>query len=365
MGGEIDALGTLAEGALVGRAIDGGGHGHGHDLAECQNCRARLAGPFCHQCGQSGHVHRTLGHVVEEFAHGVFHVESRGWRTLPMLLVNPGRLTREYAHGRRARYIAPLALFLFMVFVAFGVYGLTGASVVNVDPAAMSRSIAESRAADVRKAERALAEVTRDPNATGAERAAAGRELARAREAQAGARSAGDGKGRAAGEAAVAGGGWADAVREANRRGDIKVNTGSARLDAAARHALENPELVAFKAQSKAVKFSFLLVPLTLPLMWLMFAARRGVTLYDHSVFGLYSLSFMALLASVAMLAGAAGVAAPWLVLLAPVHMFAQLRGAYRLGPWGAAWRTSVLSVACVIVLAMFVVAVAVVGMVN
>lgn len=138
MSGEIEAFGELATGGLIARALGArsrvsrhAAHDD-HELRDCQNCGAALAGPFCHACGQSGHVHRTLGHVIEEFAHGVFHVESKGWRTLPMLVANPGRLTREYIHGRRARYIAPLAMFLFMVFLTFASFGLAGDTLVNM-----------------------------------------------------------------------------------------------------------------------------------------------------------------------------------------------------------------------------------------
>src|SRR6185503_13895415 len=41
------------------------------------------------------------------------------WRTLPLLMFRPGRLTREWVMGKRARYVSPLALFLFTVFVMF------------------------------------------------------------------------------------------------------------------------------------------------------------------------------------------------------------------------------------------------------
>ena len=34
-----------------------------------------------------------------------------------MLLLNPGRLTREWIQGKRTRYVSPLALFLFTVFL--------------------------------------------------------------------------------------------------------------------------------------------------------------------------------------------------------------------------------------------------------
>ncbi|MFP5345246.1 MAG: ThiF family adenylyltransferase, partial [Gammaproteobacteria bacterium] len=36
-----------------------------------------------------------------------------------LLALNPGRLTREWVQGARTRYVSPLALFLFTIFVTF------------------------------------------------------------------------------------------------------------------------------------------------------------------------------------------------------------------------------------------------------
>ena len=55
----------------------------------------------------------------EELLHGVMHFDARIWRTLPLLAFNPGRLTREWVQGARTRYVSPLALFLFTIFVTF------------------------------------------------------------------------------------------------------------------------------------------------------------------------------------------------------------------------------------------------------
>ena len=85
-----------------------------------------MEGHYCHACGQAGHVHRTVGHIFEEFLHGLYHFDNKAWRTLPLLVFHPGRLTRDYVYGKRARYIAPLALFLLTVFLMFFVYGFLG-----------------------------------------------------------------------------------------------------------------------------------------------------------------------------------------------------------------------------------------------
>lgn len=38
---------------------------------------------------------------------------------LPLLLFRPGQLTYDYVHGKRARYVPPVALFLLSVFMMF------------------------------------------------------------------------------------------------------------------------------------------------------------------------------------------------------------------------------------------------------
>ncbi|MBZ2209478.1 hypothetical protein [Massilia soli] len=126
----------------------------------------------------------------------------------------------------------------------------------------------------------------------------------------------------------------------------IDFKSGIAFIDNAVEHATRNPELTAYKLKNTAYKFSFLLVPISLPFLWLMFFWRRDVAMYDHAVFSLYSLSFMALLFAllfVLQFAGLSGIVGVLLFTVPPVHMFVQLRGTYGLS-WGSSlWRTAVL----------------------
>lgn len=121
MSGEMEAAGALATAGIVAGALDGrdgGGDGGG----ACLNCGAQLTGPYCSQCGQHGHPHRKLTHILEEFLHGILHFDTKAWRTLPMVVFRPGTLTRNFVYGQRARYISPLALFLFTIFLMFFVF---------------------------------------------------------------------------------------------------------------------------------------------------------------------------------------------------------------------------------------------------
>ena len=104
----------------AGEALEG----HSRESA-CLNCGTPLLGSHCHQCGQAAHVHRTLAAFFHDLLHGVFHFEGKIWHTLPMLAWRPGELTRRYIDGQRARFVSPLALFLFSVFLLFAVYHQT------------------------------------------------------------------------------------------------------------------------------------------------------------------------------------------------------------------------------------------------
>ena len=118
----LETAGDVITGAVIGRAVEPA-HGESGDAEQgvCLNCGAVLTGLFCGQCGQSAQVHRTLAAYGHDLLHGVFHFEGKIWRTLPMLAWKPGELTRRYVHGERAKFVSPLALFLFSVFLMFAV----------------------------------------------------------------------------------------------------------------------------------------------------------------------------------------------------------------------------------------------------
>jgi hypothetical protein len=85
------------------------------------------------------------------------------------------------------------------------------------------------------------------------------------------------------------------------------------------------------------------LIPISLPFIWMLFMFRRDVGMYDHAIFATYSLSAMTLTVAILSVAAAIGVpqALVWLILFffPPWHMYRQLKEAYSLGRFGAAWR--------------------------
>ena len=128
-----------------------------------------------------------------------------------------------------------------------------------------------------------------------------------------------------------------------------------------------NPGLMLYKLQTNFYKFSWLLIPLSIPFVWVLFAWKRAFRAYDHAIFVTYSLSFMTLFILAIVLAGLAGAGASTMTLLSifipPVHIYKHLRGTYRLSRFSALWRLTVLSVAIVFILLMFTALLALLGL--
>lgn len=333
----IEGLGEAVTGGMFARSVEptaGEAHGGRHSGA-CLNCGTPLAGNYCYECGQAAHVHRSLGAFFHDLTHAVLHFEGKTWRTLPMLAWKPGELTRRYIDGQRARFVSPMALFLFSVFIMFAVIQATGASLATPEISGEMRDEALTELNTELKELQQKRDVLR---------------AAKAKEEQAG-------RPTPAIDAQLEK--IADDMRDnrtavamANGTGLMTGNaigfkTGWKRLDKGIDKANQNPNLTLYKIQTNAYKFSWALIPISVPFVWMMFAWRRRFHLYDHTVFVTYSLSFMTLLGVVLTLAWLAGLPAEWAwtiaVFLPPLHIYRHLRGTYGLGRLNAFIRMSVL----------------------
>jgi hypothetical protein len=339
MGGEFEALGDVVTGALVGRALEptaGEGvaeDGHTHETS-CLNCKTPLVGDFCHACGQHAHVHKTLRAFFHDFVNGILNFEGKIWRTLPLLAWKPGALTRRYIDGQRATFVSPVALFLFCVFLMFAAVSLLGGGIGDFS------SIAKEDIGQELKADR---------------QKLATFEAARADAAKAGQKTAK----------------WDEKITdlraeitamEAVRNGNLSKSAVQVSDDTPGwlrdrlQTAAKDPDLVAYKLQDNASKYSWMIIPLSVPFVWLLFPFSRRFKLYDHTVFVTYSLCFMSLLVVAGVVFQSVGltVIAGLLWLIPPFHIYRQLKGAYGLSRGGALWRTMILTVFALIVVALF-----------
>ena len=251
--------------------------------APCLNCGSTLQGKYCCSCGQKANVHRSLSAIGHDMAHGVLHIDGKIWNTLPLLLLKPGELTRRYIAGERAKFLSPMGLYLFSVFLLFAVMALVPSSgqAVKVQPQ--------------------VATETQNGNPEDIN---------------------------------------LDTIKGDDVRDKITIGVGDDDFQKYARdkiaYAVDNKELLFYKIKANGYKLAWLLIPLSLPFMWLVLIGRRGFRVYDHAVFVTYSISFMGLLVSVAALLGAIPYM-EWLelillALIPPIHLYKHLKYSYGLG---------------------------------
>ena len=112
---DAEAAGLASAGGL-----SGGTHHPVEAGSVCQNCGTPIDERFCTVCGQLGaDFHRPVWDLVTSSIGDMFSLDGRLWHTLPPLLLRPGRMTREYIDGRRARFVPPFRLFLLTSVIFF------------------------------------------------------------------------------------------------------------------------------------------------------------------------------------------------------------------------------------------------------
>jgi hypothetical protein len=279
---------------------------------------------------------------MHDFIQGLFNFEGKIWRTLPMLALKPGVMTRRYIAGERARFISPVALYLFTVFVMFAALNLTGelgSGTPKQVQSALKADIADNQIAIAKlQAKRKAAET--DP----ADLARIDRNIAKLQ------KDIAESQKLVSGKAIVT-----------QDPGDEAPSFIRPFLE----NARDNPEVASMKVQDAVSKFSWLLIPISVPFLWLLFPFRRRYNSYDHAVFVTYSLSFMMMLVVSGSLLVAAGFStlASLLFFVPPFHMYRHLKGAYELGRFSAIMRTIALVGFAFAAAGMFIAAAVAIGM--
>ena len=330
-----EGIGTAIEGALLGGAVerkDGGEGLAAQGEGACLNCGETPLGNYCQNCGQRRHVHRTLSAIGHDLIHAVLHLDGKFWRTLPLLLFKPGTLTRRYIEGERAKFVSPMAMFLFSVFAMFAVFQAVGISApadfrggfdVGTTAATLQQ---QGQAESERLRERIAALPEGDPQRVELEENLATLERVI------------EGSSAVAEASASDGGGW-----ELNLTGIESIDQGIVKK------WNENPGLMLYKMQANAYKFSWLLIPLSVPFVWLIFAWKRRFKAYDHAIF---------------MIAVGIPVAPVVLamMIIPPFHLYKHLRKTYEIGRFSALWRLLAISLFIWIIILLFVQTLMVIG---
>lgn len=326
-----------------------------------------------------------------------------------MLVWHPGKLTWRYVHGERAKFVSPLALFLFCVFITYAsVNSLFPKSFGGEieTPASIAKSLADDKAeadknlqalrADlsevkaaggntaaidvaINRQTAAIASIEIEQRATiekqqatkteiDQDRKEMQTEIARLEREIATAKKAGQSTSGLEGELI----GTRNGLKMLNN-GAVLIEKGSnasgddfdanifgiESLNQVAKQAMDNPQLVMYKVQSSAYKYAWLLIIMSTPFLWLLFAWRRQYMVFDHAVFVTYSLCFMLLLTTFGSFAlrfeNWLPLTVTFLTFAPAFHMYRQLKEAYMLTRFSALWRTVFLSVIAMSVLSLFI----------
>lgn len=137
------------------------------DGVKCNNCRAPLTGPFCHICGQrDDDLRRPIWTFFRELFDAIFDTDSKIIKTIFMLVLIPGGLSRAFMEGKRARFLPPFRLYIVLLFVFFSVLSIANILIIDIHVEPKAEQVAAREAFEAEMAEQ-LADVERAREAAG------------------------------------------------------------------------------------------------------------------------------------------------------------------------------------------------------
>lgn len=95
----------------------------------CPNCETPLLNMenYCPTCGQENNSKQASIKVLfNDFMGDYFVFDSRLFRSIVPLVLQPGRITIDYLNGKRQQFIPPIRVFLFLSFLYFGLSYIFG-----------------------------------------------------------------------------------------------------------------------------------------------------------------------------------------------------------------------------------------------
>jgi len=86
----------------------------------CLNCGHHVEDIYCSHCGQENiELKEDAWHMITHAIADYFHFEHKFFGTIKPLLFKPGKLTVDYVAGKRASFLHPIKLYIFISIVFF------------------------------------------------------------------------------------------------------------------------------------------------------------------------------------------------------------------------------------------------------
>lgn len=269
----------------------------------CPNCRTALAGPWCYACGQrSEKFNRSIWRLAGEALEGITELDGRIWQTFPRLILNPGKLTREYLDGHRAVQVPPFRIFLVVLLLVF----FTGS--MDVSRGHHNFRLVRPDSPEVQN--------IMSP--------------------------------------------------EIQKQMDVQVGDAKATawLKERLLFSVNHQDAFFHSVAEWSQRFAFLMLPIAALILSVLFVFKKGVYIFDHLIFTMHSLAFQGLLLSVVFVLGAFGQG--WggaLLLASPVHLFVHMRGTYRISTLGTLIRMALLFIGSSIAFSVLIGGLVIVGL--
>lgn len=95
-------------------------------LVTCKNCETEFTGHYCNNCGQSvKDFDRPFKVLIFDVVGTMWAFDTRLFKTLKAIFFKPGQVPLDYVHGKRARYMPPFRLYIFISFFFFMLMNIT------------------------------------------------------------------------------------------------------------------------------------------------------------------------------------------------------------------------------------------------
>lgn len=100
----------------------------------CKNCEYKFEGNYCPSCGQSIlEVQKPVTHFLRDMLDSLLVFDIRIIKSLPTLLLKPGKISTEFVAGKRKKYVPPFRFFLFASILFFFLISLQTRNLFNTE----------------------------------------------------------------------------------------------------------------------------------------------------------------------------------------------------------------------------------------
>jgi len=124
-----------------------------HQQHTCKSCHNEFTGLYCNQCGEKIILpsDRTFRKFLSNILLAVSFADSKFFKSLWLVIANPGFLSKEFAEGRTIKYLRPLSIFfvLNLIYFLFPLIQLFSASLktqLNTSYGKLAQHLVASRA---------------------------------------------------------------------------------------------------------------------------------------------------------------------------------------------------------------------------